>query len=107
MTASISAAYGPKALPEPTGRFIHHQASFRSEATATWFKRMAPRSKARSYFFPRERLTVERANTIELARCKMSEHPFSLRAKKPASEEGNSSPGSSQGLSGLSSVNEP
>ena len=104
LTASIAAADGPKALPEPTGRFIHHQASFRSEATATRFKRMAPRSTARSYVYPRERLTVERAHTIEVARCNVSEHSFSLRAKKPASEEGPSSPSSSQGLSGLSSV---
>src|SRR5260221_3943029 len=38
-------------------------------------------SKMRSYFYPWERLTTERPNTIRLARCKMSSQAFSHRGK--------------------------
>src|SRR5260221_3037958 len=38
-------------------------------------------SKMRSYFYPWERLTTERPNTIRLARCKMSSQAFSPRGK--------------------------
>ena len=43
-------------------------------------------SKARWCFYPRERITVERANSIELARCKMSYQAYSHKRAKLAKE---------------------
>ncbi len=63
-------------------------------------------SKARSYFYPWERLTTERPNTIELARCKVSYQPFSHNSMEPAKakREGHASPDSSRELSGSGPV---
>src|SRR5260221_8393643 len=49
---------------------MHRQAS---EAQSTLAQAPGTSSKMRSYFYPWERLTVERPNTIELVRC----HPHS------------------------------
>src|SRR5258706_4303374 len=62
MTVSISAAYGPKGLPGPTGRDMPHRASLRLKATATRLQRMAPVPRP-SYFSPREGLTLEPPQT--------------------------------------------
>ena len=48
-------------------------------------------SKMRSYFYPSERPSLERRNTILLARCNMSTHVFLLRTAKV--EMGHSSAG--------------
>jgi hypothetical protein len=75
MTASIPAAYGLRGLPGPTGQFVHRGVA--------WVAHCEPplgahgtSSKMRSYFYPSERLSLEPANTIQLARCKVSNHGF-------------------------------
>src|SRR5260221_6621676 len=57
---------------------MHRQAS---EAQSTLAQAHGTSSKMRSYFYPWERLTTERPNTMQLARCKMSSQAFSHRGK--------------------------
>src|SRR5260221_13102997 len=57
---------------------MHRQAS---EAQSTLAQAPGTSSKMRSYLYPWERLTTERPNTIQLARCKMSSQAFSHRGK--------------------------
>src|SRR5258707_14626395 len=57
---------------------MHRQAS---EAQSTLAQAPGTSSKMRSYLYPWERLTTERPNTIQLARCKMSSQGFSHRGK--------------------------
>src|SRR5258708_40099353 len=57
---------------------MHRQAS---AAQSTLAQAHGTSSKMRSYFYPWERLTTERPNTIRLARCKMSSQAFSHRGK--------------------------
>src|SRR5258708_30014233 len=57
---------------------MHRQAS---EAQSTLAQAHGTSSKMRSYFYPWKRLTTERPNTIQLARCKMSSQAFSHRGK--------------------------
>jgi hypothetical protein len=78
--AFIPAAYGLKAVPPPTGRFIHHWVSVTSNETQ--LKRIAPVPRP-SCFYSREGLTLKPANTIRLARCKMSTGslPYGLKPR--------------------------
>src|SRR5260370_22225731 len=65
---------------------MHRQAS---EAQSTLARAHGTSSKMRSYFYPRERLTVERPNTIELVRCNMSSRAFSSsRAETAMARDG-------------------
>jgi hypothetical protein len=48
--------------------------------------------KGRCCLYPRERLTVERPNSIQLARCNVSYQAFSHKQAKPAIRMGHSSP---------------
>src|SRR5258708_38488735 len=57
---------------------MHRQAS---AAQSTLAQAHGTSSKMRSYFYPWERLTTERPNTMQLARCKMSSQAFSHRGK--------------------------
>src|SRR5260221_14122996 len=57
---------------------MHRQAS---AAQSTLDQAHGTSSKMRSYFYPWERLTTERPNTIRLARCRMSSQAFSHRGK--------------------------
>src|SRR5258708_10419587 len=57
---------------------MHRQAS---AAQSTLAQAHGTSSKMRSYFSPWERLTTERPNTMQLARCKMSSQAFSHRGK--------------------------
>src|SRR5258707_14658173 len=57
---------------------MHRQAS---EAQSTLAQAPGTSSKMRSYLYPWERLTTERPNTIQLARCQMSSQAFSHRGK--------------------------
>jgi hypothetical protein len=41
----------------------------------------------RSYFYPSERLSLERPNTIEVARCKMSYQAFSPKQAEPVTKQ--------------------
>src|SRR5215467_5266808 len=63
MTASISAASGLTGLPGPTGRGVQRGVAWLAQCEAP-LGAHGTSSKARSYFYPRERLTVERPNTI-------------------------------------------
>src|SRR5215469_379657 len=85
MTASIPTAYGLKAVPPPTGRGMHGRASLTSKATR--LVAHGTSSKMRSYFYPSERLSLERPNTIELVRCKMSDHAFSHKQAEPVTTQ--------------------
>src|SRR5260370_17376368 len=65
---------------------MHRQAS---EAQSTLARAHGTSSKMRLYFYPRERLTVERPNTIELVRCNMSSQAFSSsRAETAMARDG-------------------
>src|SRR5215472_15047973 len=54
-------------------------------------------STVRASFSPRERLSVERPNTMQLAKCNVSGKVCCHSGKKPASWKGHASPGSSRG----------
>jgi len=107
MTASIAFASGLKALPKPTGRFIHHQARFRSKATTTRCTRMAPRSTMRSSVFRLPTGTAYRGTP----HLRLRWQDASLRA--PSRTQGQATgrrrgpcipPGSSQAMHGLSAL---
>jgi hypothetical protein len=83
--AFIPAAYGLRGPSGPTGRYVHCGVAWLAQFEPPLLAHGAP-SKARSYFYPWERRTTERPNTIRLARCKMSSHLFSHGGEIPASE---------------------
>ena len=59
MTASISAAYGLRGLPGPTGRFVHRGVAWGAHCEPPLVAH-GTLSTMRSYFYPSERLSLER-----------------------------------------------
>ena len=59
MTASISAAYGLRGLPGPTGRFVHRGVAWGAHCEPPLVAH-GTCSTMRSYFHPSERLSLER-----------------------------------------------
>jgi hypothetical protein len=99
-----SAPGPPPRLPEGPARPKWTVQTRRRRCSSGARQRLAPVSKARSSCSPRERLTVERPNTMQYARRTVSSQPFSHQRAQPATERAILSQRRRGGPSGLSKV---